>query len=280
MECLHYSNWCDLDSKLLWIYEGAPVLSRGRFRNQFLSAWCICEGSLRIGGAGGRRIEAGNWIFAPRSREPREFSEDAKIISLNFALRWPDGRMLFKFPEAIVVREACAPELGKAARRLLRFVQEQKLHARDMMRYQMLGLSAYMQLGRLFQHWLCQYVDLMEALGHGPVLSRHSDERILRLQGTLDRHALDVPIDLQGLAASVGLSFGHADHLFAGAFGMTMRAYFDRRRLLAAEHRLREGLDPVKRIAYELGFQDATAFSHWFKKKSGLSPRAFRKAEV
>lgn len=274
---LHFSNWQELDARLVWAYRGPPLRMGGRFDNRQLSAWLLLNGSLSVESEPRREIQAGHWVFTPRANRSRVFSADAEIISIKFALRWPDGRELFDLPEMQVLPSGAAPGLERKARPLVRRVERLNLPTGNLLQYQSLALESYLQIDQSFRAWLMEYAEAMRSLEQPPVLARHSDERLLRARAILDAHPLDERLDLHAVAQQVGLSFGHADALFSASFGQTMRAYFDQRRHQAAIHSLRETAKPIKAIAFELGFQAPTSFAHWFRKKERCAPRDFRK---
>ena len=58
--------------------------------------------------------------------------------------------------------------------------------------------------------------------------------------------------------------------------GRFPRAYLEKRRFESATALLAQEGTPIKRIAYDLGFAWPAAFTHWFHKLSGQSPRQFR----
>ena len=275
---LLYSNWQNLSAQLIWIYRGAPIRMRGRCEHPYQTVWLLLRGRLTVQGRNDAcTVESGHWVIPPSGQDKREFSDDAEIISLVFSLRWPDGHMLYENPDVLVLQRERGQRLERTALALLRFVERNKLHAGNLMRSQLLDFRSFVRLNRLFQDWLLEYVDAMDALGQKPVLYEHRDERVLQMQFRLDTYALETPLDLKAIAGEVSLSLGHADALFSEAFGMTIRGYWDQRRLVSAQHQLRETQAPIKAIAYSLGFKEPTAFSHWFYKKEGSYPRDYRR---
>jgi len=276
---LYYTNWQEIEAHLIWIYAGVPVRLRGRFEHQYQSAWLIRRGQLRVDSGRGYVAEAGTWVFSPQTHPPRVFTEDAEIVSVKFALRWPDGHSLYQHRQPLLIPSQSCPELEAATLPLLEYVQTHQLHSGNRMPYQSLDLKTYLGIQHLFQPWLAAYVQAMESVGEALRVSTRGDERIVRAQNLLDQHPLDQRLDLQDMASRIGLSLGHADTLFSESYGLTMRGYFDQRKLRAAEHWLEETNRPIKQIAFELGFQDATALAHWFKKKVGQSPSSFRRSE-
>jgi AraC-like DNA-binding protein len=59
-------------------------------------------------------------------------------------------------------------------------------------------------------------------------------------------------------------------------FDTTPHRYLEQLRLQTACSALRQRNAQVKSIALQLGFGDSSPFSHWFRRRTGISPRAFR----
>ncbi|WP_269541100.1 helix-turn-helix domain-containing protein [Cerasicoccus fimbriatus] len=277
---LFFSNWRELNSHLIWVYRGRPIRSVGRFDAKQLSAWLIMRGTLSIGEKIPETIGSGNWVFASHKNVSREFSDDAEILSVKFDMQWPDGLTMFEHEHVLTVASSKFPDLERAALAMLRSSKRWHLSEGNMMQFQSLSLRQFLRMNQLFQAWLLAYVGFMEHVGQQPRYSRHEDARMMKAKELIDAHPLSVRLSLTGLASRIGLSFGHADTLFHATFGQTMRSYFDLRRYLAAQHWLEHSGKPIKEIAYELGFNDSTAFTHWFRKKSGFSPTAYRRAKA
>jgi len=87
--------------------------------------------------------------------------------------------------------------------------------------------------------------------------------------------AEDLPV--AGLAESVGVSASLLHSEFKRAAGVTPHRYRIECRLSAARHRLVTTLDPVKAIAFDLGFQSVEHFCRTFKRHSGKTAAEFRK---
>jgi AraC family transcriptional activator of pobA len=60
------------------------------------------------------------------------------------------------------------------------------------------------------------------------------------------------------------------------AFGMSVKAFLNERRLLEAKRLLLFTIRPLEDIAYEIGFKDAAYFSRFFKLRTGASPSEWR----
>ncbi|MBB6428827.1 helix-turn-helix domain-containing protein [Algisphaera agarilytica] len=108
-----------------------------------------------------------------------------------------------------------------------------------------------------------------EVGGDGP------SSRVRRAIETLGRRLSDPP-DLAELAASANLSPRHFARRFRQDFGCTPHDYLQARRLDAARGLLRDADRRVSSVAEDLGFSSPAAFSRWFTRLAGQSPRTFR----
>lgn len=108
-----------------------------------------------------------------------------------------------------------------------------------------------------------------DAGGDGP------SSRVRRAIETLGRR-LSEPPDLAELAAAASLSPRHFARRFRQDFGCTPHDYLQARRLDAARGLLRDADRRVSSVAEDLGFSSPAAFSRWFTRLAGQSPRAFR----
>lgn len=107
------------------------------------------------------------------------------------------------------------------------------------------------------------------SVGDGP------SARVRRAVETLGPRLNDPP-DLAELAEMACLSSRHFTRRFRQDFGCTPHAYLQARRLDAARGLLRDADRRVAGVADELGFSSPAAFSRWFTRLAGVSPRTFR----
>lgn len=82
--------------------------------------------------------------------------------------------------------------------------------------------------------------------------------------------------DLAGLARDMGVTPQHFRRLFKQRFGFTAQHCQMGARLHEAIRRLRVGQEPVKAIAYDMGFADGKALARSIQKHLGLTPRQIR----
>jgi len=85
-------------------------------------------------------------------------------------------------------------------------------------------------------------------------------------------------LTLENLAAAVHLSPSRLSHLFRVQVGMPPLQFLDRQRADRARLLLMHSSEPIGAIAAEFGF-DPLYFSRWFKRHTGVSPRAYREKE-
>jgi AraC family transcriptional regulator len=103
--------------------------------------------------------------------------------------------------------------------------------------------------------------------------------RKLRLVLDYIEDRLDQPITLRDLATLSGVSARHFERAFRQSTGSSPHAY-------VIERRLRVGRDllisqpelPIEHIRLRLGFSSSSHFSSAFRRRTGLTPKAFRKA--
>ena len=80
-------------------------------------------------------------------------------------------------------------------------------------------------------------------------------------------------------AGRLGLSVSHLNRLSREHLGMSVQARIAGRVLEAARRDLVFTPTPIQKIAFALGFQDPAYFNRFFKKMTGMTPGAFRKAQ-
>ncbi|GJL50257.1 MAG: hypothetical protein NPIRA01_14840 [Nitrospirales bacterium] len=83
-------------------------------------------------------------------------------------------------------------------------------------------------------------------------------------------------VSLKDLSKFLGYSEKYCSELFQSQMGESFSAYLRRVRIERAQRLLEDESIGLTHIADELGFGDQFAFSHFFKKTTGQSPRQFR----
>ncbi len=279
---MRLTDWRNLRAHVVWVYEGVSLAPRGTFRDEHLVAWRLLNGSVTISGRWKTvSASAGQWVFPPRGGERREFSPDARLISVHFRATWPDGHELFQESEPLAGEPDAFPELDAAARRLADAIQARFPDVvGNRLPFVEADLTDYLALESGLPAWLDAYATAMQSLGARMWTLNTFDDRVVQLSEAIDALPLEAEFSLAELARGFGLSSGHASRLFVAHFGFTPREYREHQRVDAARRLLRGSSTPVKEIAFNLGFKQPTHFSAWFKKRTGAFPRAFRDAVV
>lgn len=87
-------------------------------------------------------------------------------------------------------------------------------------------------------------------------------------------------LNVEELAASLHMSYGHLSRLYKQKTGRTIIEEMNRIRLTKACELLRKPSLLIKEVAEQSGFADIYYFSKAFKKKYGVSPQVYRKQEL
>lgn len=111
---------------------------------------------------------------------------------------------------------------------------------------------------------------------HGDI---RQDARVRKAMEYLATHLRD-PFSEDALAAVAGLSPSRLRHVFREQIGIGPREFLEDQRMRRARELLALSNQNIAEIAREIGFDDPFYFSQRFKKKTGESPRAFRRRTV
>ncbi len=104
-----------------------------------------------------------------------------------------------------------------------------------------------------------------------------ADRREPWLEAAVGRlEAMATPPDWEKFSREFGLTYEQFRKKFSAAMGVPPAHYRLARRIDRAAARLRADDSPLKAIAAELGFCDEFHFSKLFKRRTGLSPSAYR----
>jgi AraC-like DNA-binding protein len=84
------------------------------------------------------------------------------------------------------------------------------------------------------------------------------------------------PLLIGNLAAACGESVRQLQRRFRDAFGSTPQEFLIKTRILAAVRLLEETALTVTEISVRCGFVDASSFTQHFRKRTGVTPKAYR----
>lgn len=103
-------------------------------------------------------------------------------------------------------------------------------------------------------------------------------QRFERLLTQIARHIRE-PQKAEFYAEKLGLSETHLNRLVRRASGVSLQRLIARRRLEIAQQELVFTISSVQMISEGLGFTDPAYFNRFFKRETGMTPRAWRLAE-
>jgi transcriptional regulator GlxA family with amidase domain len=105
----------------------------------------------------------------------------------------------------------------------------------------------------------------------------HKDAEILDIQQWLEEHFAD-KINIEQLGSRYGMSSRTFKRRFKLATGDTPLSYLQSLRIEIAKKMLESGRLPVELITQQVGYSDSSSFMKLFKRKTGISPQAYRQA--
>lgn len=280
---MRYRDWLNLNIHLLWCHnlpvargreDAGSVMRSTEYTNS--GAWFVREGWAQVEHDGQcHRAEPGQWLIVKPGARVQTFAADARMISIAFDARWPDGLHLFDKGLSLVVDGDEVPTLEKRVRpilNLMKRVNPDSWDARD----HKVDLALFLKLENLLCRWLVSLAEVLAARG---ILHSGHFEVDERVRAVIDQmHAADLaePLHAERLAAAVDLSQNHLIRLFRRDLQTTPGQYWDRLRVEHARNRLLQPESRVKAIALELGFTHLSHFSKWFKRHAGKTPRAVK----
>jgi len=281
---MRYRDWLNLNLHLLWCHnmpvakgreDVGSVLRSTEYTNS--GAWLVREGWAQVEHDGQcHRAEPGQWLIVKPGPRVQVFSLDARLISIAFDARWPDGSHLFDEGLSLVIDAQDAPLLEKRARPILNAMKRINPDTWDARDHEV-DFEQFLQLERLLCHWLVALGEVLTARGIDHSGHFGIDERVRAAMNLMLAADLGEPLDLEKLAAKVSLSQNHLIRLFRRDLQSTPGQYWESLRVERARHRLLQAEARVKEVSLELGFTYLSHFSKWFKRHTGLTPRSMRK---
>ena len=278
-----YRNWLNLKIHLLWCHNRhvakgtqitGPTLRFTEFTNS--AAWLVREGWAQVEHDGqSYTAHPGQWLIVRPGPRVQTFSQDARMISIAFEARWPDGSNLYQDGLSLLIDAAEAPGLEQKIRPILNAVSEVAPDTWDLRNHQA-DLCYFLRLEQLLCEWVAVLSATLEARG-----IRHSghfgiDERVRIAVDLLNARDLALPLALDKLAASVHISPNHLIRLFRKDLQTTPHQFWDRLRIEHAQNCLRQPDIRIKEVAIDLGFKHLSHFSKWFKRHAGRPAQSFR----
>lgn len=274
-----YRNWLNLNLHLLWCHnrrvaEGRVVTGDTLVFTEFTNsaAWLVREGWAQVEQGGlCYKAHLGQWLIVKPGPRVQTFSRDARLLSIAFEARWPDGSHLYEEGLCLIIEADEIPALEKKVRPILNAVMEIAPGTWDL-RAHKADFRCFLLLHRLLCEWLSELCAVLEERG-----IRHSghfgiDERVSMAVDLLHARDLAEPFVQEALSAQVGVSPNHLIRLFRKDLQTTPQQLWDRLRLEHARSHLRQPDVRVKEVAIDLGFKHLSHCSKWFKRHTGKTP--------
>lgn len=279
-----YRNWLNLNLHLLWCHNRhvakgtqitGPTLRFTEYTNS--AAWLVREGWAQVEHDGQcHTAHPGQWLIVKPGPRVQTFSHDARMLSIAFEARWPDGSHLYQEGLSLVIEASEAPALEQKIRPILKAVMEIAPGTWDV-RDHRADLGCFLRLEHLLCQWLSALSEILDA--HAIRHSGHFgiDERVRMAVDLLHARDLAEPLALELLADTVHISPNHLIRLFRKDLQTTPHQFWDRLRIEHAQNRLRQPDIRIKEVAIDLGFKHLSHFSKWFKRHAGDPPQLVRK---
>jgi len=277
-------DWGGLRLQLLFVYSGplADGCADGAYeRHNELSAWLLRKGRAWMEADGRERVvQSGEWLVCTGKKIRQVLSHDVSLLSVRVRHQWPEGTPLFSGGPLCLFEAAGHPELESAAMEMVRDVGRIDWGSRDrsyaFLWENRISYGAYMrQQSHLFL-WLGQLADILVREGWKLEIPAGVDARLAQALFVIDSQDADGPYPLREMEAASGLDIKKLNRICEGSTGLTLHAYWEKRRGERARRALEQGGASVKEIASGLGFSQLSHFSAWFKRHAGKPPRAWR----
>lgn len=280
-------DWESVRTELAFIYdsaipEGQADVSGGRERE--FSAWLVRDGWARIESDGETaRATKGQWLVCFGRQVTQRFAAHTHLLSLRVLQSWPDGSPLYGEGTVAVFDAAEHPALERHALKLLALTERLKWnddYERDMRtvfhwRNQMDYLT-FMTYQRHLQAWQVELAHALAEAGRRVRVPQLTDPRLSRALQVIDTQAPGGAYPEAEMARVSGLSVGRLNRVCSQTYGFTTHQYWERARIERARLALQAGDQPIKQVAFGLGFLQLSHFSAWFKRHEGVSPREYK----
>jgi AraC family transcriptional activator of pobA len=126
-------------------------------------------------------------------------------------------------------------------------------------------------------HRICSSADWSQTRSHYSI-SRKA-RQIEKFRSLIDKHFRTVH-SLQIYANQVGVTVGQLSRLCREMLGKSSLQVINDRLIQEAQRELLYTALPIKQLAAELGFDDDAYFSRFFRKHSGMTPKAYRASSL
>ncbi|MDD5350218.1 MAG: helix-turn-helix transcriptional regulator [Chthoniobacteraceae bacterium] len=268
-----------LQTHLAWAYRGVILPEHCDIHVHdagVVSARLYLKGGGVFTSERGRaEVGPGQWFFAPETPYHHRVEPGSEYYSIQFRAHWSTGLRLFPSGGFLVAPAKETPALTRAARDLVALIRRHFPGARHRLGEVKASLRVWACLEEQFARWLRHYVELMERLGVASSVAQVTDARVGRALALLADALPRGGLSLQEMARAVGCGRNHFARLFLREVGEPYSTVADRLRLERVLECLETGSGRAKEAAFAAGFASLPHFSRWFRRQTGLSPRAY-----
>ena len=120
-------------------------------------------------------------------------------------------------------------------------------------------------------------ISCLKQVGVEPQMCMQADHRVQKAAQIVKNNLPGPPLTVDDVSRRVGISHAQLSRLFQESYGMTISRFQRKVRMDYAQKYLRQQDVQISDIAVDLGFSHLAAFSNWFRRQSGQSPRDYRK---
>ncbi len=268
------------DPRLIWIND-KDMSPKDNMRASGHSdvVWWVRSGGITVRTDHDEwKIRPGDWAFLRPVQRQQIFLPGTRMISICYRWRQTSGSPHRVGSEVVIMRR-CS-ELEQSTHHLINQV-EQSGSTQPIGRVFDFPCSPenWLRINAHFMQWMATLLATLSA--HGVSLTPHDqvDDRVYRVRSLIERDPWNPSTDLKHLAESVGISRRRLEQLFTTAFGRGIAQTRSRLRVEQAQTLLDHRDMPLKAVAKRFGFSTSPAFSTWFRRHAGISPRAYRNGQ-
>ena len=139
--------------------------------------------------------------------------------------------------------------------------------------------AAVLRIPEIPADLISAYINILtvisEFLTQSNFLSTRTEDRPLNIKNYINTHFTE-DISINTIAYELDCSRATIMNSFKAAYGMTVNAYINKKRLELAAEMLKNGTESVKSIAATCGFNDQNYFSRVFLREYKMTPTDYR----
>ena len=255
---------------LRWLYDGEvpPEYCAGRLATVGIACWHVRSGRVEVR-TGGGTVSAGpgEWLFPARTGGWQNIESGTRLLSLRIELGAAESTWPLPREASLVLSRDRGRELRKLGEELLRRCAAAARHPRD----PRATWARQVALAR----WVLAAIARLESV----VPTKDSLPADARVEAVLTR--VQQPggaFSASEVARAVSLSVSQMNRLVVRATGRTPRHLWEEARHQRVIEALRDPARSIKRVAFDEGFASLPRFSHWVRRRTGLSPRQWRQS--